>query len=304
MDEQESAGGGRPDDGRFRAVAVEELSAWEAEHFKRRRRRRFITLITLPGLLLGTATVATAYSAGLFTTSDPVACEPDVRPAPARDSFGVRVINSNETVGQGSEVAATLSKRDFRVVEVGNADSSVYVKKSALIYHGPDSIDQALLLQKQVPGSALWNDGRGGEDIELVIGYGFKRLVNEPGKPPPVPSQIKVNVFNTTYREGLAATVADELKDRSFKIGDVGNDPQLSWPQGRAVIRYGAEGTESMKRLKDHVPGATLVKDGRAGKRLDLVIGATWKGLNSLDTVPVAEKFVRPAETVERPCAK
>lgn len=288
----------------YRVLDFADLDGAAARHYHRKRRRRLLTFVTMPGLVLGTATVATAYSTGLIGQPEPPpTCVPVSAPAPERGSFETEVLNSNDTDGLAGEVSRTLEERDFDVSQVGNADSSVYVKDAAVIYHGPDGLDNALLLQKQVPGAKLWDDHRGDDSVRLVIGYGWDSLVSEPPKPPPAPSQIRVNVYNTTFREGLAKEVADELAERTFRIGETGNDPRATFlDKDVAVIRFGPDGKRAAERLSEQVEGARLEADDRSGKRVDLVIGNRFKGLRPETDVPVAKPYVRPAETIERPC--
>ena len=88
-----------------------------------------------------------------------------------------------------------------------------------------------------------------------------------------------MNVYNTTFRTGLASTVAKDLKGRGFKIKDVSNDPQKTLQMGTALIRYGEEGDLAAKIVAQHLPGATLRKDERAGTSVDVVIGNAYTAL-------------------------
>lgn len=288
----------------YRVLDFADLEGVAAQHYRRKRRRRLLAFVTLPGLLLGTATIAAAYGTGLIGQTEPVAtCTTSSMPAPERDSFEVEVLNSNDTNGLAGEVSGSLEDRDFVISSVGNADSSVYVKDVAIIYYGPEGEDNALLLQKQVPGAKLWNDNREGGDVRLVLGYGYDKLSYEEPKPPPAPSEIRVNVYNTTFQEGLAQDVADELDEREFKIRAVGNDPQASYLEDEvAIIRYGPEADGAAKRLAQQIDGATLKKVDRDEVSVDLVIGNDFQGLKAETEVPQVEPFERPAETIEKPC--
>lgn len=302
----EGTGSGEPEDGRisYEVLDFADLNGAAAEHYKRKRRRRLLAFITLPGLVLGTATIATAYGTGLIGQPDVVACTATSAPAPERESFEIELLNSNDTDGLAGEVSTTLEERGFDIASVGNADSSVYIKDVAVIYHGPDGLDNALLLQKQIPGAKLWNDNRTDGSVRLVLGYGYDGMTDEPEPPPPAPSEITLNVYNTTYQEGLAKEVGDELEEREFTVADVGNDPQGSFLDGDvAVIRYGPEGEKAAQRLAQQVDGVTLQKsDTRSGVRLDLVLGTEFQGLKAETEVPEVKPYVRPAETIERPC--
>lgn len=287
----------------YRVVGFDELDGSAAAHFRRQRRRRLLLFVTLPGLILGTATVATAYGTGLLGSSESTTCQPVSSPAPERDSFEVDLLNSSDTSGLASDIARELELRDFDVDSVGNADTSVYVKGAATIYYGPKGRDNALLLQKQIPGAQTWNDARGGSSVQLVLGYGFDKLVDEPGPPLPAPSEITLNVYNTTFHEGLASDVASDLEDRGFTVKSTGNDPQMSFLEDEiAIIRFGPEGARSAKRLAEQIKGVQLQKDDRDTTKVDLVLGSRWTALKAASTVPEVKPYERPTETIEKPC--
>ncbi len=286
----------------YRVVGFDELEGAAAKHFRRQRRRRLLLFITLPGLLLGTATVATAYGTGLLGSPE-VVCTPVSAPAPERDSFDIKLLNSSDTAGLATDVARELELRDFTIISVGNADSSVYVKGAATLYFGDEGLDNALLLQQQIPGSQLWNDGRGGDSVQLVLGYGFDKLVSEPDPPLPAPSEITLNVYNTTWKPGLAAEVSSELEDREFTVKKTGNDPQMSFLEHEvAVLRFGPDGEREAKRLAQQIEGAQMQKDDRSGSTVDLVLGNKWTALKAQSEVPEVKPYVRPAETIQKPC--
>lgn len=300
-------GHGRDDEGpvSYRVVGFDELEGKTAEHFRRQRRRRLLLFITLPGLVLGTATVATAYGTGLINPDDSSSCAPVSAKAPERDSFEISLLNSSDTSGLATDVSRELELRDFNIPTVGNADGSVYVKGAANIYHGDDGLENALLLQKQIPGSKLRNDARNGDSVQVVLGYGYDKLVDEPDKPLPAPSEIKLNVYNTTWQEGLASKVANEFEDREFTVDETGNDPEMSYLENDvAVIRYGPDGERGAKRLAQQVKGAQMQKDDRSGSTVDFVIGNKFKDLKPASEVPEAKPFKRPVETIQKPCEK
>lgn len=274
--------------------------------WRRHRRRQLAAFLTLPALVLATGSIATAYSAGLFDHEVKHACTPTVVTAPAKSSFSVSVMNATGESGKATEVAHELKRRKFHVSNASTAPDSLLVRDSALIYYGSAGRDEALLVQQQVAGSVLFFDGRSGRNVALVIGLGFKKLVDVPPDPPPLPREIKVNVYNTTFRSGLAKGVADALKIRGFKSGKVGNDPQLAFlPKNTAVIRFGPDGQPAARVLAKHVPGAALKLDQtRSGTTLDLVIGNRFTTLVPLaDVPPPPPRPVLPPPTVTRPCS-
>ena len=287
----------------YEVLRVDELNESAKRVLARRRRRRAILLVTLPGLVLGTATVATAYSVNLLGKPE-VVCVPERVVGPARDSFKIHLQNSNDTAGLARSVASTLEDRGFVISQVSNADDRVYVKGAATIYHGTESRDNALLVQQQIPGAKLWFDGRAGKDVNVILGYGYTELTDEEEPPPPSPSEITLSVYNTTYREGLAKDVADELADRGFTVDATGNDPSGAYlPDEVAVIRYGPDGAKAAARLSEHVPGATTQRvERREGEAVDLVLGNAYSDLVPITEVPEVAPFVRPPDHIERPC--
>lgn len=266
--------------------------------------RQFVLFITLPGILLGSAGVAAAIGVGLFSGPSTPSCVPELVTAPPRDSFVVSVQNSNETAGQGNTVARDLAKRGFTIGAVSNASESIYVKRSALVYHGPDGLDEALLVAKQIPDARAWDDGRAGPGVEVVLGYGFTGLIEAPPPPPPLPEEITVDVYNTTWRAELASASAADLAARKFQVGEVGNDPSGAFlPDDVAVIRFGPDGLEQAKVLQQHLPGARLQQDERAGSALVLLLGNGYTALLDVADLPPAPKVVKvPPEMVARPC--
>jgi hypothetical protein len=97
------------------------------------------------------------------------------------------------------------------------------------------------------------------------------------------PSQIKLNVYNATNRNGLARKVAGELKLRGFSVADVANDPLRRTVKLSAEVRYGAKGKAGAQLVSAEVSGSKLVADKRKDASVDLVLGGGYTQL-----VPVA----------------
>jgi hypothetical protein len=274
------------------------------EAWRKHRLRQIMLFVTIPGVLLGTASITAAYSSGWMTPAAPKpACQPTIVPAPARGSFTINVMNATGVDGKAAEVAAGLRKRKMRIGGISNAPDSWYVTQPAVVHHGPKGLDQALLTAAQIPGAKLFEDGRTGTAIDLVIGLGYQKMVPMPERLKPIPSEVTVNVYNTTYKTGLAKTVADAVSARGFKVKEVSNDPLQTMQMGTAVIRYGEEGDLAAALLKGHVPGAELLKDDRLGTRVDLVIGNAFTDLvPAADVPPLPARPKVEAPTVARPC--
>ena len=143
----------------------------------------------------------------------------------------------------------------------------------------------------------------GGTSVDVVVGLAYKDMVAIPARLQPIPSEVTLNVYNTTYKTGLAKTVADAVAARGFKVKDVSNDPLRTMQLGTAVIRYGEQGDLAAALLKGHVPGAQMVRDSRADSSLDLVIGNAYTGLvPTAEVPPLPPRPKQPVPTVARPC--
>ncbi|XVX20839.1 LytR C-terminal domain-containing protein [Actinomycetota bacterium] len=271
--------------------------------WRKGRMRQVAVFVTLPALIFGTATVSAAYSAGLLAPREAASCQPTLVRAPARSSFTVKVLNATGVDGVATTTGRELKHRGYRVTEATNAPESLLVREPGLIYHGPDGLDAALLVASQIPGATLSNDGRAGKSVDLALGLAYKDLVPVPPRPAPRAKTIKVNVYNTTYHEGLAKRVLNDLTAREFKPGKTGNDPKRTWQLGVGVIRYGPEGLRQAKVLRQHLPGVTLEQDDRKDTSLDFVIGMKYKSLGPIAAVPVPPPVSQAtAPTVARPC--
>lgn len=119
-----------------------------------------------------------------------------------------------------------------------------------------------------------------------------------PGDAParlPQDSSMLVNVFNSTWRNGLARQTAWQLASRNISVAAVANDPWGAYIPGVADVRFGKPGREVAWALALHVPGARLVNDGRTSTTVDLVLGQSFTGLAD-------PRAVRTARDVTRSC--
>jgi LytR cell envelope-related transcriptional attenuator len=93
------------------------------------------------------------------------------------------------------------------------------------------------------------------------------------------PRRVLVNVYNATQRDGLARSIAVQLRSRGYLIHDVANDPRKEQVPGTAVIRFGAQGKPAAMLLATQVPQVGLDDDERSGPVIDLVLGERFKNL-------------------------
>jgi LytR cell envelope-related transcriptional attenuator len=112
------------------------------------------------------------------------------------------------------------------------------------------------------------------------------------------PSRVRVNVYNATTVNGLAARVATGLRQRAFRVGAVANDPRGTHPAGTAVVRYGAKGTAAARLVGNQVPRSTLQRDRRRSATVDLVLGRAFTAL-----APPARRSATPRATACTPSA-
>jgi hypothetical protein len=136
-------------------------------------------------------------------------------------------------------------------------------------------------------GIATLLKGSGGSDstdasaspsASATVG-GCTTIMVTPAEVLPLASRVTVNVYNSTKRVGLAGEAAKLLGVRGFKIANVENDPLGVVIEGKGEIRYGPKGETGAQLMAYHFPGATLINDGRSGKRIDVVLGTQFAEL-------------------------
>lgn len=111
----------------------------------------------------------------------------------------------------------------------------------------------------------------------------------------PTAAQIKLNVYNSTNRHGLAAAAAAVLKQRGFTIDKVTNDPLKANLGTAAEVRGALADTAAMRVVAAEVVGSQLRADTRADNTIDLVLGTAYTTLASPDQVSAALKQVQQA---------
>lgn len=108
----------------------------------------------------------------------------------------------------------------------------------------------------------------------------------------PKPSDITVNVYNATDRDGLAGKTAAEVRERGFDVATITNDPLQRTVTGTAEVRHGKSGAAKAKVVLGLVKGAKPVQDARADGSVDLVLGEKFTAL------------VKPAKPAPAPAGK
>lgn len=110
---------------------------------------------------------------------------------------------------------------------------------------------------------------------------------------PLAPAKVNLNVYNATARNGLAASVAAQLRRQGFRIVKVANDPLGRSIAGTGQIRYGAKGAAAATTVRQRLPSAELLPDNRSAATVDLVLGETFVKL----TVPPRAPRPTPGKT-------
>jgi hypothetical protein len=105
-------------------------------------------------------------------------------------------------------------------------------------------------------------------------------------------SKFTLNVYNSTPRNGLAAGVAAELKQRGFVIGQVTNDPLKAKLSVSAQVRGGKASDDELREVAAEVPGAQIQTDAREDPSVDLVLGT---GFTTLATAAQANAALQGA---------
>lgn len=90
-------------------------------------------------------------------------------------------------------------------------------------------------------------------------------------------NDVRVNVYNATAKEGLATSVAAELKARGYKVGEVAN--KATNYVGAAVVVSGPGGQAAAFNLQHNVPNSEYVEDGRTDSTVDLVLSPGYSTL-------------------------
>lgn len=249
------------------------------------RASRAVSALFVPCLLLALVGCSSEASDTTKTGAKP-SC-PSSLPAPAfkvsLSQTYLNVYNASSTSGLASRAASELTWRGAHVLKTGNDPNpdDRPVPRSAEIRYGPSGRQVALNLAAQVENAVIHQDERTNPTVDLILGDSFKFVP----VPPPPAEKVTLNIYNTTFRGGLAADVAGQLKARGFNIAKAGNDPNGGYfPDDTAIVRYGEHGEPAARRVQLSVKNSRLVKDGRKTETLDLVLGSKFDAL-----VPASE---------------
>lgn len=94
------------------------------------------------------------------------------------------------------------------------------------------------------------------------------------------PAAVTLNVYNTTQRTGLAASVAKELGERGFVVAAVANDPLGKSVPGPAEVRFGPAGQAGADLVIGLLgEGVVTAADERADASVDIALGDGYAAL-------------------------
>lgn len=117
---------------------------------------------------------------------------------------------------------------------------------------------------------------------DLVLPFGQSRTTAALACPAatfdyPANKDVRVNVYNSTLREGLASAVAAELKNRGFQVGTVAN--KTTNYTGPAAIVSGAAGQSAAFNLQRNLAGTDYVQDDRSDASVDVYLASGFSEL-------------------------
>lgn len=122
----------------------------------------------------------------------------------------------------------------------------------------------------------------------------------------PQPGDITVNVYNATPRAGLAKAVGDELRNRGFVIGNVGNAPagfDKKVPGTGILLGSPATDKGAYSVLGTQLAGVTQQNDTREGADIDLILGDAFKELSTkADADKALALLANPAPAPAKKC--
>lgn len=258
-----------------------------------KRRHTIVLTLVLTMMMVAFLYAATYYTGWVRPTAEAAGanCHQVKVPAPRPASFRLNVYNNSDKVGLARTTSKALARRGYRIGTVANDPSQAPVRAPAEVRFGDKGYDAALMVAAMIPDTRMVHDPRRDTSVDLALGPDFRGLTKAPPAPLPAPDKVRVNVFNTTFRTGLAKSAASEVAARGFHIGKVGNDPSKV-VLDVAEIRYGEDGEPAARLLARQVAGAKLVRDNRVGATVDLALGNLFTVF-----VPRAEAAVPPTHT-------
>jgi hypothetical protein len=104
-------------------------------------------------------------------------------------------------------------------------------------------------------------------------------------------------VLNGTAQDGLAGTVAEQMRAQGFTVANVGNE---AGTVNQTIVRYGPNVLEPAKTVAAAVPNSVLQASDSIGDTVQLVLGP---GFESVVPVEVGAPQPAPSEPTASPKA-
>ncbi|MGO4804298.1 LytR C-terminal domain-containing protein [Arthrobacter sp. 2MCAF15] len=165
----------------LRATFVEQENAADNPVRLRRRIVHGVVLVMLVGLLAAAIIVAVAIMNGQIKLPVAERSKAAVSVCPAAtydytppEKVNVNVYNSTSRPGLARSVADQLAARKFVVGAISNTTSSY--RGVALVVSGAAGQSAAFSVQRNVPGSDYFQDGRTDPSVDVIITGDFKEL--------------------------------------------------------------------------------------------------------------------------------
>ncbi|PYI69576.1 hypothetical protein CVV68_00205 [Arthrobacter livingstonensis] len=118
----------------------------------------------------------------------------------------------------------------------------------------------------------------------------------------PANKSVSVNVYNGGRKEGMAGTIAAELKKRGYAVKTVANGSTTY--DAPVVVVSGISGRAAAFNLQRNVAGAEYVQDDRKGATVDFIVTSAFTGLvdaKKVDQTPGALSCPRLSPTPKAP---
>lgn len=150
----------------------------------RRRVVHGVVLVLLLGLIVAAIIVALAIVNKQLQFPTAESSEEPVTACPAttfdytpNDQINLNVYNSTSRPGLARTVADELLARKFVVGAVGNTDASFRGVGVAAVVSGAAGQSAAFSVQRNVPGSDYFQDGRTDPSVDLILAGDYKQLL-------------------------------------------------------------------------------------------------------------------------------
>lgn len=129
-----------------------------------------------------------------------------------------------------------------------------------------------------------WNliagESEADEDPNGIVAAPTCAVVAPTGAPPP--EDIGLNVYNATDRNGLASSVAREMRERGYAILDVANDPTTRTVTQVAEVRANVEQQLAVDLVMSQFPGSVFLPDERTDGSIDLALGEAFEAIAAI----------------------